>query len=419
MTTGVPLHRAKWPWFPKEQANEIFRYLVGIFTTSSGFKPFLSGDPTANTIRLTSRVEIQIRASSFRRARGFTAVAALIDEAAFLPSEDSAAPDAELITALEPSLATTGGMLVIISSAYARRGEVWEHYKNHFGPDGDPRILVVKATSKQMNSTLSDAWIKRAYERDPVAAASEIGSEFRNDVSAYVSHELVTVATINGMAVIPPQAGRSYSGFVDAASGAGSDSMTMAIAFKDGDDFVLACVMEKAPPFDPEATVAEFCKTFDRYGVKAVRGDRWAAGFFEKAFNRHGISYEPSERSKSDLYKEVAPLLAAGQVKLLDNHRMRTQLLALERKVARGGRDTVDHPPRGHDDLINAACGALCGAAGMIGLNDVPEAAIGRYVSNLWSRGEDVADRIDHLSPTQALERGLISPARAANLGAK
>jgi hypothetical protein len=34
-------------------------------------------------------------------------------------------------------------------------------------------------------------------------------------------------------------------------------------------------------------------------------------------------------------------------------------LLSLERRTARSGKDSVDHPPAGHDDLINAAAGAL------------------------------------------------------------
>jgi len=36
-----------------------------------------------------------------------------------------------------------------------------------------------------------------------------------------------------------------------------------------------------------------------------------------------------------------------------------TELRQLERKTATGGKDGVDHPPRGHDDLANSACGAL------------------------------------------------------------
>lgn len=35
------------------------------------------------------------------------------------------------------------------------------------------------------------------------------------------------------------------------------------------------------------------------------------------------------------------------------------QLCSLERRVCRGGRDSIDHPPRGRDDVINSAAGAL------------------------------------------------------------
>ena len=34
-----------------------------------------------------------------------------------------------------------------------------------------------------------------------------------------------------------------------------------------------------------------------------------------------------------------------------------------EGRTRSGGKDTIDHPPRGHDDAANAACGALLLAA--------------------------------------------------------
>ena len=49
----------------------------------------------------------------------------------------------------------------------------------------------------------------------------------------------------------------------------------------------------------------------------------------------------------------------SGRVTLLDNTRLIAQLVGLERHVARSGKDAVDHPPGSHDDLINAAAGAL------------------------------------------------------------
>jgi hypothetical protein len=45
---------------------------------------------------------------------------------------------------------------------------------------------------------------------------------------------------------------------------------------------------------------------------------------------------------------------------LLDHPRLVNQLIALERRTARGGRDSIDHAPGGaHDDVVNACAGAL------------------------------------------------------------
>jgi hypothetical protein len=34
-------------------------------------------------------------------------------------------------------------------------------------------------------------------------------------------------------------------------------------------------------------------------------------------------------------------------------------MVGLERRTARGGRDSIDHAPGAHDDLANAVAGAL------------------------------------------------------------
>jgi hypothetical protein len=44
---------------------------------------------------------------------------------------------------------------------------------------------------------------------------------------------------------------------------------------------------------------------------------------------------------------------------LLDSARMASQFLALERRTSRAGKDSIDHPPGGHDDVANAVAGAL------------------------------------------------------------
>src|SRR5271165_7652972 len=45
--------------------------------------------------------------------------------------------------------------------------------------------------------------------------------------------------------------------------------------------------------------------------------------------------------------------------------RLGAQLGGLERRTARGGRDSIDHAPGAHDDMVNAAAGALVSAIGI------------------------------------------------------
>ncbi len=88
-------------------------------------------------------------------------------------------------------------------------------------------------------------------------------------------------------------------------------------------------------------------------------GDRYGGQWPVEVFQQYGIKYIPSERTKSDIYRELIAPINSGRVELLDHSVLRSQLLALERRVARGGRDSIDHPPHSHDDVINSAAGAL------------------------------------------------------------
>lgn len=62
---------------------------------------------------------------------------------------------------------------------------------------------------------------------------------------------------------------------------------------------------------------------------------------------------------RSELYAALLPVLTSGRVELLDHRGLATQLVSLERRTARGGRDTIDHAPGGHDDVANAVAGAV------------------------------------------------------------
>src|SRR5262249_56973787 len=105
--------------------------------------------------------------------------------------------------------------------------------------------------------------------------------------------------------------------------------------------------------------VAEHAALLRSYGIPEVTGDRYAGEWPREAFRTHGITYRVADKPKSDLYRDALPSLNAGLVELLDHPRLVPQLAGLERRTARGGRDTIDHAPGGRDDIANAVAGVI------------------------------------------------------------
>ena len=351
------------------QAGKAKEYVDGIFNGIPALKEMVVGE-TADALALSTGVDVVCRPANYRTARSMTAVAVVGDELAFWPSDETSRnPDKLILDAVRPALATTGGPLIVISSPYAQKGELWGAYKRDFGANGDPLILVAKAASRTLNPTLSARVVERARERDPLAAKSEYCAEFRSDIASYVDAEVVEAAVSGGVVVRPPIARQGYVGFVD-PSGGSSDSMTLAIAHREAERFVLDLVLERRPPFSPAAVVSEFAATLKGYQVGRVFGDRYAGEWPREVFRQRGVTYEPAEKIKSDIYLAFLPLLNSGRVDLLDNPKLVTQVCSLERRTARGGRDSIDHAPGAHDDVANAVAGALVGASESPLMND-------------------------------------------------
>ncbi|MGE3993216.1 hypothetical protein [Pseudorhodoplanes sp.] len=342
----------------QRQAAITLNYTAAAFERSKMLRQLIE-DRTADTLRLKNGIDIEVRAASFRRLRGPTYIAVLADEAAFWYTADggSANADTEILNAVRPGLATTGGPLIIGSSPYARRGELWALYKAHHGPDGDARIIVAQGASRDFNPSLAEAVVSRAYARDPVAASAEYGGMFRTDIESLLTREAVEAVVSPGIYERPPLASINYVAFVDPAGGSGKDSMTLAIGHRDGDGIILDAVRERKPTFSPEHVTAEFCAILKLYRVSKVTGDRFAGEWAREPFRKFGVAYDPAAEPKSNLYRDLLPAINSKLLDLLDHSGLINQLISLERRTARGGRESIDHPPNGHDDVANAVAG--------------------------------------------------------------
>ena len=358
----------------REQAGVIFNYLDAMFTHQPALRKLLAKQPTASTIELRSGISIEVTTNDRRRVRGRTVIAAIFEEVAhWLPSERSTNPDTEVYRAVRPAmLSVPSSLLVGISSPHARSGLFWSKYKSSFGRD-TPNILVANAPTLTMNPSADRAEIEAAYAEDEEWAKAEFGAQFRSDLEPYVTREIIAGVTTAGAIERPPVPSHRYIAFVD-PSGGSSDSFTAAIAHPEVDPAtrvttaVLDVLFEARPPFSPAQVIADIASLLRSYRISTATSDRYAGVFPIELFRNNGIVVRHSDKPKSDIYRELPPLLRSGRVDLLDNARLAAQLIALERRVARGGKESIDHPahPGAHDDLANAAAGAITLAAGTI-----------------------------------------------------
>jgi hypothetical protein len=281
---------------------------------------------------------------------------------AFWRDENSANPDVETLRAIRPGMSRFPNPLLIgISTPYRKKGLLYQRYNNYFAQDKD-RILVIQAETRLLNPDIDQADIDADYEDDPASAKAEWGALFRDDLEDYVPPEVIRACTIKERYELPYVFPGHYFAFVD-PSGGSRDSFAMAIAHRDHerDLGVLDLIAEAPAPFMPTEVVAEFTAILKRYNISDVVGDNYAGEWPKEAFEKEGIIYEACELNKSAIYKEALPLYRSRQVELLEHRRFFNQITSLERRTARGGRDSIDHPPEQLDDVANAVSGALVG----------------------------------------------------------
>jgi hypothetical protein len=343
-----------------EQAKVVFGYCLAFLRTSSVLAREVV-DTTKGEIRLRNGVIIAVHSNSYRTVRGRTLCAAIFDEVSFWRDDTSAAPDIETYTAVLPSLATTNGMLIGISSPYRKTGLLHAKHKESFGVDGDD-VLVVQGSSRTFNPSLTEATVAAQKLADPTAAASEWDAEFRADLVGFLDDAVIDRAINRDRPLeIPPQPGVYYEAFTDPSGGAiGGDSYTLAIVHKERDGrLVVDVVRGHQGPFSVDDVTHEYAALCNEYRITKVRGDAYAREWVAQAWAKTGVRYEKAELNASMLYLEALPLWTRGLVEIPDYAPLVRELRLLERIPGRIGKDQVTHPRNVHDDLANAVCGAL------------------------------------------------------------
>lgn len=341
----------------RSQAKTLLNYIRGIIENSAILSGMVEKSNT-ESVELSNRVSIEISTANYKAIRSKTCLVIIGDEVCFWrDNETSEASDREIYRAAVPSLATTEGLFIGISSPYAKRGLVYDKFRKHYGEDSE-RVLVVKGSTPEFNPTIDPQVIEDAIQDDPEAAKTEWLGQFREGIASFVDRSTVDACTRSRPLIIPPEHGVNYTAFVDPAGGGQSnraDEFTMAIGYRNKEKRVIVCGVW-ARRGSPAEIIKEYADILREYRCNTVYSDRFAGAYPAEEFSRNKVSLKYTDRNRSQLYSELLPVLNTGQIELPPDEVMLGQLANLERKTGRAA-DIIDHPAGGHDDRCNAVAG--------------------------------------------------------------
>jgi len=156
--------------------------------------------------------------------------------------------------------------------------------------------------------------------------------------------------------------GRTYSAFCD-PSGGRHDAFSICVGSLRDEHFTADVIRARRPPFDPHDVVEEFSQLLRDYGLSSVRGDAYSGEWIVTAFEEHGITYTPAEKSKSDWYLEALPLFTRGLISIPNIPPLVRELRLLRgKRIAVGARASIIRAVAG-DDLANSVCGCAATAS--------------------------------------------------------
>jgi len=341
----------------KRQAKIVYKYIQDKLKRSPILRKMID-NITLECISLTNGVEIQVYPCSIGRVRGVSLIAFLGDECAHWKVEGKDV-DVDVLDSARPGLDFDYSKMIKISTPYMMKGEIWQDYKQFYGKPNDD-VLVFQGNTKLFNPTYSDRKLKRLKKRKPLTYRTEHEAFFRTDLSSMYDPLMIDKAiNYDRPLELSPDEGVEYKCFVDVAGGGGKDSYSLAIAHLENEKVIVDLVRSRAPKFNPDEVTAQYCELLENYWIDSVIGDKFSGDWASNSFAKHGIKYERSEKTKSELYLEGESPFNTERVDIPDKELAITQLKNLIRKTRSGGKDSVDTDSGQSEDEANVIAGVI------------------------------------------------------------
>jgi len=328
-----------------------------------------------------SFVQIKVFAASKASTRGPACVAALLDECAYYDLDENAAvSDKDIVRAVEPALAQFGnnGLLILLSSPSIRQGVLWENYEKRHSPLKNK--LVVKAPTWMWNQLIKTEDFEKAERKDPTSFESEYRGNFVDSISVFIRPECVDLCTAQGVTELRPPKNIDELVVVGAIDSAyKNDRFAFSLVGMDENAKIKQFVLKvwegsKNRPITATEVAKAIAPYYKKFGLSEIYSDQYAFQPLKEIFAQHNMILTESpftNETKKKIFYNLKNLIHEGNIELLDDKLLNTELKQFVAEVTSTGTIKLGHPARGSDDLACALAIAAFHASQRIGIANI------------------------------------------------
>ena len=343
----------------KDNAKEAFRYITGAHTDRARLKPLLIGEPTMEAISLrhpTGRqVDIRIIAM---QGEGVSLVSrwsagVLFDEAPRMSSaEDADKINLEGMVSAVRSRLLPGCPIMYVGSPIGALGYVYKLFEQNFEKP-DQKVVVMKAQGPWLNPFW---WTpERVHE---FATNPRLSDDYQTDVLANfreVELQLFSVESIDramarGPVMLPPEAGRVYTGILDPATR--NNACTLVLGTTDDNvrfkvPYVTQWQGSKSKPLDFNEVFPEIKDQASPYGVTTFTSDQFAHDIMRSLAVHFGLGLTEvtiTQKLKLKIFKATKTRMDSGLIDLPYHDDLREDLLRVKLVVSSNGEPSIKTP---------------------------------------------------------------------------
>jgi hypothetical protein len=325
---------------------------------------------TEDELRFSNGTVLAAFPCSSRGSRGWPICGLVLDETAhFLTDTEGPQVADRVYRALSPATAQFGdaARVLLSSTPWGIDGLFAEMLGKVGSGELGPGAVAVKASTREMNPTITDSYLDAERARDPEGFRSEFMAELVGSGSAYLDPERLEAALLGPMVPVNPEMVMDCRAGLDPSFS--SDPFGLAIVGRDPrrpGKLIVANVRawraERPESFEERRLVedrilAEVAAECLRYKAPAVT-DQYAARAVVDRLARAGVSVEAipmTATTKTGAYAELRSLIYTNELELPDHPDLILELRRLRSRYTAGSASVVNPRVGGsHGDLAQA-----------------------------------------------------------------